>query len=274
MALPFMPPELWEMIWKTALEVEASTRIVPVDYDAHVIPRKQLVSPLLSICRESRWHALRFYSIKLPIYKFPKIYRDADHYSSLYGNPARLRLKSCEYVEIQSAVRTGLDGIRTQGQAAGFVYLSPQHDTFLCGIEFTKYFLYNLPWTPEPNTPRTTAYVSALMRDVDRRLVQNMVLAETLPQLQMPGTTAYALSYANLVWGKLWFPSTKGWRHCWLPHRYDTRRERERSWASRRCDGEEFFGYMGSTDGIEKLQVIEWGREYNRWNQCEVIRCR
>ncbi|KAK8062673.1 hypothetical protein PG997_014770 [Apiospora hydei] len=262
------------MIWKTALEVEASTRIVPVDYDAHVIPRKQLASPLLSTCRQSRWHALRFYPIKLPIYKFPKIYRDADHYSSLCGKPAGLRLRSCEYVEIQSAVRTGLRGIKSQGQAVGFVYLSPQHDTFLCGIDFTKYFLYNIPWTSEHTTPRTKAYVSALMGDADRHLVQNMVLAEILPHSPMPCAAAYALSCANILWGKSWFPSTKSWRHCWLPHRYDARRERERSWICRRCDAEDFFGYMGPTDGIEKLQVREWGWEYNRWNQCEIIRGR
>ncbi|KAK8029543.1 hypothetical protein PG993_010834 [Apiospora rasikravindrae] len=261
----FLPPEMWEMIWKTALEVEASIRIVPVDYDAHVIPRKQLASPLLSTCRASRWYALQFYSIKLPVYKLPKSNRDRDDYTHLTEINPRPCLIRKQFLQTWEAVLRRLEDVTTQGQLAGTVYLSPQYDTFLCGIDFSRYFLHDIHGVP-------TAYVSGLMEGKDRDSVRNMVFAEA-PFQQRPvrGVEKCRLKVAHALWGKAWFPFTKGWLHCWLPYREDVPRKLRPWLVFKAWDAEDFFEYMGPTDGMEKLQIRQWESGVDLQTGCDAV---
>ncbi|KAK8133338.1 hypothetical protein PG984_005350 [Apiospora sp. TS-2023a] len=69
-----LAPELREQIWQAALEKEAEGRVVLYDhtFDNHgprIIPRKQLVSTVMGICRETRRFAREFYSVHLEVYK-------------------------------------------------------------------------------------------------------------------------------------------------------------------------------------------------------------
>ncbi|KAI1262863.1 hypothetical protein F5Y18DRAFT_438671 [Xylariaceae sp. FL1019] len=69
-----LPTELRLNVWELALENEtsndSSNRLI-ILYQIRVIPTKNLISPLLSTTRESRRCALKYYNVKLAIYKVP-----------------------------------------------------------------------------------------------------------------------------------------------------------------------------------------------------------
>ncbi|XXG98935.1 hypothetical protein Hte_005268 [Hypoxylon texense] len=68
MLFPDFSTETRLMIWEEALREEASNRIVFLDTrTGRVIPTKHLASPLLSVNKESRQCALRFFGMKLTV---------------------------------------------------------------------------------------------------------------------------------------------------------------------------------------------------------------
>ncbi|KAK7993458.1 hypothetical protein PG989_006839 [Apiospora arundinis] len=68
-----LPKELRLEVWDTFLEQESSHRMVLVNTTPvyNFEPRKQLVSPLLTINKESRYCALRFYTYKVDVLAYP-----------------------------------------------------------------------------------------------------------------------------------------------------------------------------------------------------------
>ncbi|KAI0152908.1 hypothetical protein GGR57DRAFT_469452 [Xylariaceae sp. FL1272] len=65
-----LPAELRLDIWEEAVREEATNRLV-ILIDTRVVPIKKLISPLLSVNRESRTRALKMYDTKLNIYRLP-----------------------------------------------------------------------------------------------------------------------------------------------------------------------------------------------------------
>ncbi|KAK8079297.1 hypothetical protein PG994_003104 [Apiospora phragmitis] len=180
------------MIWKTALEAEASARIVPLFRVRRTIPQKRLASPLLSTCRESRWYALRFYSIKLTVYRIPK----------------ELRVSPALYLRLY------LYRLCWQPALSG-----PLYDTLLQNIDFTEFFLHQAPVYSGPGQ-RTTTYVSAPMDVPDCRLVRNVVSAscgfrmkQTVPSMiDGMDVMAYDIYSSIELWGTSILRVTKGWK--------------------------------------------------------------
>lgn len=86
-----LPPELRLYVWEYAIGNEALSRRVGVDDFAFcILPDPRLISPLLTICRESRDVALSYYcdpvpvhAFKLPDYDFRKYSSTHRHHSSL-----------------------------------------------------------------------------------------------------------------------------------------------------------------------------------------------
>ncbi|KAK6836731.1 hypothetical protein PG987_007226 [Apiospora arundinis] len=68
-----LPKELRLEVWDTFLEQESSHRMVLVNTTPvyNFEPRKQLVSPLLTINKESRYCALRYYTYKVDVLAYP-----------------------------------------------------------------------------------------------------------------------------------------------------------------------------------------------------------
>ncbi|KAK7963875.1 hypothetical protein PG988_010849 [Apiospora saccharicola] len=63
-------PELQLMVWKEALNNEAQARVVLVHRDSlRVIPSKRLMSQLMQVNHQARDLALRYYDIKLDVFK-------------------------------------------------------------------------------------------------------------------------------------------------------------------------------------------------------------
>ncbi|KAK7912184.1 hypothetical protein PG985_014665 [Apiospora marii] len=267
MAPPFLPGELREMIWKATLEVEAKSRVVPL-HGLHAIPRKQLVSPLLSACRESRWYALQFYSLRLRVYEFPKVQFDRLACYFHYGGQ---RYEPIPDSFVLRQARTDafyrLGAIVTDQRQAGTLYLNPRHETFLRGPDFTDHFLHDTYWSAGLGQQGPMTYVTARMGEAAGYEVRNLVVAE--PRSEVTQTiagssvlygkevTAYHRDQANTYWSKPHFPYAKGWLHCWFP-RSNTPRRLPRLISPRFLDAEDFFGHMGPTDGVEKLDVRQW----------------
>ncbi|KAK8133282.1 hypothetical protein PG999_001455 [Apiospora kogelbergensis] len=67
---PRLPSELRQDIWELTLQEEARSRPGVLFHETHhrVMPFKYLVSPVLSVNREARSAALRFYDVKLPVW--------------------------------------------------------------------------------------------------------------------------------------------------------------------------------------------------------------
>ncbi|KAK8137197.1 hypothetical protein PG984_005137 [Apiospora sp. TS-2023a] len=259
MAAPFLPPELRELIWQAALEVEARSRVVPLE-GASVIPRKQLASPLLSACPESRYYALQFYSLRLAVYEFPKVTCDR----SIYFMPGNKKSAKLE-------VASRLVQMPTKQKQAGILYLNPRYDTFLRGPDFTDYFLHNTHGSlnlgqQQQQHQQSITYASARMDQAARYSIRNLVFAEAPPHQEILNSQKWKVIYGDVVtvydfdrarslWGRAWFPNADGWLHCWFPESNVTRRQPP---LSANWDSEDFFGYMGPTDGIEKLKVRQW----------------
>lgn len=78
---PLLPKELRDQIWQEALlKPEKRTRVVVLyvgfsghGKGKHVMPCKHLISPLLVVNNESRKHALKFYHVKLPVYRVGQV---------------------------------------------------------------------------------------------------------------------------------------------------------------------------------------------------------
>ncbi|KAI1776679.1 hypothetical protein F4818DRAFT_440078 [Hypoxylon cercidicola] len=116
MAFNTLPTELRLLVWNRALLEEASTgRIVFFDLDSsRVIPTKHLVSPMLTLNRESRYCALKFYSMKLTVARVPK---------TLDGN-----YKNSSAIGAYST-------FVIPDEPCGTLFLSQKHDIFVTGFK-------------------------------------------------------------------------------------------------------------------------------------------
>ncbi|KAI2472734.1 hypothetical protein F4781DRAFT_444437 [Annulohypoxylon bovei var. microspora] len=114
-SFPFnnFPKELRLLIWEEALLQESSERIVLLT-PAHfqIIPSKSLVSPMLTVNKESRYCALKFFDLKLPLFKLP----DSATYNS--------ELFCFDIVDIDTLIKD-----------KKVVYISLEHDIFTSGLD-------------------------------------------------------------------------------------------------------------------------------------------
>ncbi|KAL7624379.1 hypothetical protein AAE478_005943 [Parahypoxylon ruwenzoriense] len=106
-----LPTELRLEVWEAALRRESERRLVVVDNLTRGIAlMKQLVSPFLTVNRESRAAAKAFYTIALDV-------RLRSHQRSLFGSRRR------------------------ESSFAGIVHLSADRDLFVKGLGWTTYSL-------------------------------------------------------------------------------------------------------------------------------------
>ena len=227
----------------------------------------KLASPLLSACRESRWYALQFYSLRLRIYEFPKVPIDRSAcYFSRGGRQYESIANSGILLEAKWDTACRLGAITTDQKQAGTLYLNPRYDTFLHGPNFIDYFLHDTSGSADLGQHRPIVYVTAPMGEAAGYGVRNLVFAEAPSKTvrTTPGSrilygkevTAYSLEKAYEYWPKHYFTNAEGWLHCWIP-RSNVPRKFPRI-LPRFLDSEDFFGYMGPTDGIEKLEIEHW----------------
>ncbi|OTA97165.1 hypothetical protein M434DRAFT_386887 [Hypoxylon sp. CO27-5] len=67
-----LPPEIRIQIWEIALHQETEKRLVVADVRDHVVyPMRRLISPLLTVNRESREIAKTFFSFTLDVHRIP-----------------------------------------------------------------------------------------------------------------------------------------------------------------------------------------------------------
>ncbi|KAI1136839.1 hypothetical protein F5Y05DRAFT_419793 [Hypoxylon sp. FL0543] len=116
-SFPFknLPPEVRHLIWDEALREESSERLVLLDHITHkVLPFKSLVSPMLTVDRESRSRAVRFFDMKLFVCKLP-----------VSRNPWRSSFHGFfDFHEMNETPRSEKR-----------LYLSSRHDIFMAGFE-------------------------------------------------------------------------------------------------------------------------------------------
>ncbi|KAK8062880.1 hypothetical protein PG997_014977 [Apiospora hydei] len=143
---PRLARELQIMIWEEVLGGETDDRIVFVHRDSlRIMPvaGKRLVSPLLSVNRQSRAEALRRYSCRLDIMKVPTSpmpIQSVERWASERGLSDKhtkeglnerywySREAAETYNNIEENLKTQLDTI---GTVKGCVYLNPHADKFL-----------------------------------------------------------------------------------------------------------------------------------------------
>ncbi|KAI0834327.1 hypothetical protein F5Y06DRAFT_306777 [Hypoxylon sp. FL0890] len=115
-SFPFdkLPVEIRLLMWEEALLEESSGRLIILDHSTHrVLPFKSLVSPMLTINKESRSCALNFFTIKLTVCKLPG------------PNHPTINVKgSFDFNEVNEAPNSKKR-----------LYLSSQHDTFIAGLD-------------------------------------------------------------------------------------------------------------------------------------------
>ncbi|KAI0838436.1 hypothetical protein F5Y06DRAFT_46689 [Hypoxylon sp. FL0890] len=125
-----LPTELQIMIWKLAIHHEACFRLVFL-HRRQVLPRSYLCSPFLSVNRQSRHFALRFYRVKLSV---SPLRLDPGGSSA----PRRL-LPPLPRREDPTDGTSGTVRRRTapyHGPGFGCIYVSPEFDTFMFDWSF------------------------------------------------------------------------------------------------------------------------------------------
>ncbi|KAI1074422.1 hypothetical protein F5B20DRAFT_596131 [Whalleya microplaca] len=98
-----LPTELRWKIWECALLAETERRMVPQMLSSYeIMPTPRLVSSLMEVNRESRKKAKKFYSTRLPVYRYTRPRRNG--------------------------------GTRYTGRGKGTLYLNLERDTIVCGF--------------------------------------------------------------------------------------------------------------------------------------------
>ncbi|KAK7985551.1 hypothetical protein PG988_003173 [Apiospora saccharicola] len=117
MKFPEFPCELRLMIWIRAAENEASNRLVFIHRGTlRPMPIKCLVSPLLSVSKESREVALKHYDLRLDVLRLPAMGRGGE------GEGGRASTHRIWLLR---------DGLEVIGTVKGALYLSPDQDRFM-----------------------------------------------------------------------------------------------------------------------------------------------
>ncbi|KAI4867081.1 hypothetical protein F4820DRAFT_414855 [Hypoxylon rubiginosum] len=122
--LKLLPAELRLRVWRFALQAETQNRLhmvgqvgnESVQGPIHLLPLKHHISPFLSVNKESRYEAVKFYYVKLDVYRAAE---------PVVCNPSRY----------EAAVEAATKDPRTTNDVkpAGVVYLNPQWDSFVQG---------------------------------------------------------------------------------------------------------------------------------------------
>ncbi len=116
-----LPAELRLVIWTWALIGEAGDRLVFLEKNSlRIIQPGHLVSPLLSVSRESRGQAMAFYEVRLEVCQLPEWVFNPFH--SFLGGHGRLT---------QDAVDEALTVQRSPQPVLGAFYISAVRDVFL-----------------------------------------------------------------------------------------------------------------------------------------------
>ncbi|KAK8094995.1 hypothetical protein PG997_001680 [Apiospora hydei] len=185
-----LAPELREKIWKEALELEAENRVVFYDhtFDSHgprIIPRKQLVSPMMGICRETRRFARLFYPVQLKVYRMRPITVEV---SDVFPIP----------------------------DEAGAVYLRPESDHF---VTIQKGFAASFLRVRDETEP-FAQYISSRLDGDMLAMVRNLVFAQVYEPLLRPDGLSdgcgdnETTSYQRRHWNNTLSPLSKekeGW---------------------------------------------------------------
>lgn len=144
-----LAPELQILIWKEALREEVKTRRVMVDPTClRVLPRRGLVSPLLSVNRVGHWCAKAFYDAKVDVYRLPPPWELED----AFGDETSFKME--EWAE-------------ELGQLEGCIHVSTRFDMFVIDIvgEFWQIHI-DLRWMPY--------FASSVLTRPTCRLVENV----------------------------------------------------------------------------------------------------
>ncbi|KAK7921733.1 hypothetical protein PG985_009755 [Apiospora marii] len=260
-----LAPELREKIWIEALKHEAEGRVVFYDHTfgnhgPRIIPRKQLVSTMAGICRETRRFAQEFYSVQLKVYRMRPV--DKLSFSGpkfLDGSTRRKLNREVWYAET------------TPEAEAGTVYLRPETD-FLVKIGnghdgFAPSFLRLHEWETEGYEGPFARFISARLATSELAAVRNLVVAEVSIRDNMRPDglgdhpfwnerTSRSRFVADRYWRRSEFPNANRWLHCWVPdmgERVGFGVVPEWIWP--------FVGLLrdlGQHGGVERLDIREW----------------
>ncbi|KAI0160773.1 hypothetical protein GGR57DRAFT_519662 [Xylariaceae sp. FL1272] len=239
-----LPTELRLLVWEWALVNEtsndSSNRLI-ILRDTRVIPTKNLISPLLSTSRDSRYCALKFYDTKLTIYKIPTAQPEDDLFTFDF-----LTLGAIDTMErlgrLPRCCEKICGGGKDLGKAWGSIRISPDYDTFIIMEEpsnrlqprFKTRETKFRDHPPHPNYLVRTSVTARLSPIVSNR-IKKVVLPEPITGLYdkdraiKPGSLTsfsayasrreplgYALKHAEQRWKKRDFPDLEYWGHLWF----------------------------------------------------------
>ncbi|KAK6836099.1 hypothetical protein PG987_006594 [Apiospora arundinis] len=235
---PLLPAELRIAIWEAALNAEAEARIVPFTAGAPYHRSDWRVH----YYRPAASHGglpSKFYPVKLAIFRVPTYHiRTPEVYDELHW-------------KVEMEVLDRLKNMKTRGERAGTLYLSPQHDRFLVGVDFTVNFTHIPSANQSLGIQNPTSCVSAALTTTDYLF-------------QKVGAVHHKYDeeckyYDDDLWTHGDFSNIASYYHCWLLRQPNVQRPRPRIVRSQ-LDADDFFLYMGPTDSADKLNIQQWTR--------------
>ncbi|KAK7995808.1 hypothetical protein PG991_015275 [Apiospora marii] len=125
-----LPPEVKIEVWRFALLAESQERVVLL-HNRHVVPRRQLISPLLSTNKLSRDIALEFLTLSIPV---------ADVPIAEVPFATRYMCRMSDQMQISIVFQEQVANLASYDRR-GVLYLSPAHDTFITGLNFSPQFV-------------------------------------------------------------------------------------------------------------------------------------
>ncbi|KAK8112540.1 hypothetical protein PG984_013066 [Apiospora sp. TS-2023a] len=240
-----LPKELQIDIWRHVLLAESRERVVLL-HNHHVVLRRQLLSPLLSTNKLSRDEALLFYTLSLQVVDIPIIATPYPQWM-IQGS---VNFQQSLISTVFSVCFFNLPNYAPRGK----LYLSPTHDTFIKGLDFSPQYVG--PYGTEPTTYNDTnrkpnamggrgigangklpvrPITQSLDREACRRIV-NLVVAEQgqYGSAQHGTTQTPWSSLLDLPWVKY---SRKDADHLWKRDTFSGCRTFQHLWVAPRPDG-------------------------------------
>ncbi|KAK7964382.1 hypothetical protein PG988_011356 [Apiospora saccharicola] len=239
-----LPKELQVEIWRYALLAESQERVVLL-HDYHVVPRRQLISPLLSTNQTCRDEALRFYTFSLQVVDVPIIAKPSPQCVLPYSLSQKHILMKCELMHRL----LNLPNYAPRGT----LRLSLTHDTFIKGLDFSPQYFG--PYGTEPTTSNDTNHTPNAMggsgsgvngklqfrpitkcldREACRRIVNLVVAEQGHDGSAQHGTTQnpwssfmdlpwvkYSRKHADGLWKRSTFSGCRTFQHLWVAPRPD-----------------------------------------------------
>ncbi|KAK7976936.1 hypothetical protein PG988_004426 [Apiospora saccharicola] len=237
-----LAPELREQIWQAALENEAEGRVVLYDhtFDNHgprVIPRRQLVSTIMGICRETRRFAREFYSVHLKVYKM----RPVDMTLPTGPGWSREDDNSGIFPDARPFTRTAKD----KDPFAQFISSRLGLNVLATVRNLVYAQAYPASWAPDGLGPTYWSGEGAIMTH----------------------------DQASICWRRNEFPNADRWLHCWVPYsreiaRFDWFFELHWEFIG-------LFRDLGHHGSVENLDIREWRPstmwEAGAWHGCSDV---